>query len=270
MSTYGDDQDGTQFLVRIELPSGRVLRCRDLHPHVYGLHLDHGAKPWPYYRDAQTGEWWSLSTPSDVPLDAALWKIDLVQLAYHRSTAEQWMRGVLEDLEAAAAKLGARSVPEGSVANALEKMERAVALHSIRQASLGILVVARSREGHTVDEWWRALEQAGFVWGDGDLFWLRLGTGELCAEPFTRSGYFHPGDRASGRVRFPDVQLHIRLANIIGDPHGALTRASEIAATVANTLGAQLTTTAGDAWSAPTARATLDAQVARLRALTSA
>lgn len=267
MSASGDDEDGTQFLVRIDLPSRRVIRCRDLHPHVYGLHLDHGAKPWPFYRDAKTGAWWSLSTPSDVPLDAALWKIDLVQLAYHRNTAEQWLRGVLEDLEAAAAKLGARSVPEGSVANALEKMERAVVLQSIRQARLGILVVARSRDGHTVDEWWRALEQAGFDWGDGDLFWLPLGTGELCAEPFSRSGYFHPGDRASGRVRFPDVQLHIRLRDILGDPHGALARAEGIAAAVANTLGAQLRTTAGDAWNAETARATLDAHVARLRAL---
>src|SRR4029077_13265028 len=111
----------------------------------------------------------------------------------------------------AALRFDGRAEPEGTIADALKKMERASGRHAVQSATAGILVAAPAGQDYTIDQWWRALEGAGLVWGDGDLFWLPLGDGELCAEPYTRQAYFHPGDRASGRVRLPDVQLHVRV-----------------------------------------------------------
>jgi hypothetical protein len=98
--------DGTQFVIRVDLPP-REFTTADLYEHVYGVRLDDGAKPWPYFRDAQTKDWWSLSTPSRFPLDAFAWMIDLDQLAYKPfSEAQAFLEAVLPELEARAARFG--------------------------------------------------------------------------------------------------------------------------------------------------------------------
>ena len=100
--------DGTQLVVRVRLPDGREWQTSDVYDHVYGLRLNDGAKPWPYYRDADTGEWWSLSVSGDTHIDALVWMIPLDQLKYRpRPEAEAFLEEVLPELESAAEAFGA-------------------------------------------------------------------------------------------------------------------------------------------------------------------
>lgn len=265
--------DGTQYVLFVDLPA-RAWTTADLHEHVYGVRLDDGAKPWPYFRDAVTGEWWSLSLPGEYSVDALAWMIDLDQLAYRQpDDARRFLEGVLPELEARAKRFGGVLVPELSIAEALAKMVEVRELVRIRDYEVTI-VVAPAGPGYRVAEWWRALEGAGLQWGDGDLFWLynEAFTEDgaepyelFCAEPHSAPGYFHPGDLESS-VRFPDVGLHFR-ARRVSEPVELLRRMHRIAERVASSLGAVLRTDGGQPFELPAAEAELAAALRRIREL---
>lgn len=266
-----DQYDGTQFLVFVELPQ-REWTTADLYEHVYGVRLDDGAKPWPYFRDARTKEWYSLSTAEPYPTDALVWMIDLQQLAYKPlDKAQDYLEEVIPELMGRAAKLGGSVQPASSIPDALAKMGRVQELLAIRDYEVRIVVTAPNEGTYDVAQWWQALEEVGLVYGDGDLFWLYNKSNSepyelFCAEPFSQSGYFHPADRGSN-VRFSDVSLFFR-AREAPDPIALLRRMAEVAEHLAARLGAVLLTENGQ----PFDRATSEERllgVALLAALSS-
>lgn len=264
-----DSYDGTQLVVEVELPS-QPLSTADVYRHVYGLHLDDGAKPWPYYRDASSRQWGSLASQTEAPLDRLVWMISLDQLRYRsRRDAELYLVQVYEDLEDAAAQFGGVSRPECSVDEALQKMDRVRDLLAIRDARITIVVRAPEDEAYSVDQWWDACEQAGLQYGDGNLFWLP-NNGELplrgpdelfCVEPYTQSGYFHVGDRGSP-LQFPDVAFSFRIRDF-AEPEFVLERMAETAERLASLLGAELCSATG----APFHRGAAQEKLQRVRAL---
>jgi hypothetical protein len=247
--------DGTQFVVHAVLPAGKTLARADVYGAAYGIRLDDGAKPWPYCRDARTGAWFSLSVPTPDPLDALVWMIDLGQLLYRsREAASDFLNGVLPELADAAARFGARAVPESDVPTALTKMSRVEAWLRVRDREAVILITAPNGGAFAVRGWWRAFVNAGMVWGDGDLFWAHGdgaegdeaedGNEELFhAEPFSTNGYFHRSDLNS-EMGFPDAALRFRLRDA-PDAVARLREMARVAAQVAGELGADLKTTDG-------------------------
>jgi hypothetical protein len=243
--------DGTQFVIFVDLPPGEWTTA-DLYEPMYGVRLDDGAKPWPYFRDAQTGQWWSLSAPGTFRLDALAWMIDLDQLAYKPlGAARAFLEAVLPELQARAARFGGSIEPEATVPEALARMGRVRQMLKVRDYQVTIVVAAPRGSDYGVREWWRALEGVGLAYGDGNLFWLYndeatdgSGPCELfCAEPYSRPGYFHAGD-LGGKVRFPDVALHFR-ARDIPNPVALLQRMAGVAGQLAARLGAVVLTERG-------------------------
>jgi hypothetical protein len=269
--------DGTQYVINVKLPPGKVTTA-DLYHHAYGVRLNDGAKPWPYYRDARSKEWWSLSTDGDAPVDALAWMIDLEQLAYKpRRDAHEFLEEVLLELAARAERFGGSAEPECSVSAALAKMDAATAMLKVRDYEVRIVVAAPETQSYAIAEWWQALENVGLEHGDGDLFWLYNATftegspepRELfCAEPYSVPGYFHPGD-LQGPVRFPDVALHFR-ARDFADPTAVLRYMAKIAKQLAKTLGAALLTHNGQPFDLAVADSELKQGMKELRSLRNA
>jgi hypothetical protein len=266
--------DGTQLVVGVRLPDHNVSIV-DVYDHVYGMHLDDGAKPWPYYRDANTGEWWSMSTRSNMAIDALVWMIPLDQLRFKpRPLAEEFLDTVYFELEQAAAQIGGTAEPECSVQDALSKMDCVVKLQAIRDFTMTILVCAPEGNSYTVAEWWQACEQAGLQYGDGNLFWLLNDSASedndepyeyFSVEPYSQPGYFHRGDLNS-MVTFPDVALSFRVRDF-KNPGGVLDKMSAIAEAIATDLGANLKSSNGIAFDSSAARKRLDRAVQKLRLL---
>ena len=266
--------DGTQFVVAVDLPP-RDWTTADLYEHVYGVRLDDGAKPWPYFRDAQTKQWWSLSTPGKYPVDALAWMIDLDQLAYKPpDEARAFLEGVLPELEARAAQFRGSAEAEGSIQDALAKMGCVREMLKVRDYQVTIVIAAPEGRAYGVTEWWQALEGGGLEYGDGNLFWLyNEAVAEdgsepyelFCAEPFSVPGYFHAGDRG-GRVRFPDVALHFR-ARDVPDAVALLLRMALVAEQLASRLGAVLLAEDGQSFDLAVAEARLRQALTQLRAL---
>jgi hypothetical protein len=266
--------DGTQFVVFADLPL-RAWTTADLYAHVYGVRLNDGAKPWPYFRDAQTKQWWSLSSPGDYRVDALAWMIDLDQLAYKPlDEARAFLDDVLQELETRAAGFGGVAKAEGTVPDALTKMGRVREMLRIRDYRVTVVVAAPEANSDGVAEWWRALEGAGLEYGDGNLFWLYNEAADedesepyelFCAEPYSRPGYFHAGDRAD-RVQFPDVALHFR-ARDVTDAVALLHRMADVGAALADQLGAVLLTERGQPFDLGAAEAHLRHALVELRAL---
>lgn len=266
--------DGTQYVIFADLPP-RAWTTSQLYEHVYGVRLDDGAKPWPYFRDSTTGEWWSLSTPGDFPVDALAWMIDLDQLAYKRpEDARTFLEGVLPELETRAKQFGGIAVPEASVPEALARMSQVRDQLRIRNYQVVIVVAAPDGRGYRVAEWWQTLNDAGLEWGDLDLFWLyneeytedSPQPYELfCAEPYSVPGYFHPGDMDAS-VRFPDVSLHFRVSDV-PDPRELLHRMFEVAQRIAGNLDAVLRTDSGQPFQLSLAEAELTEALRRIRDL---
>jgi hypothetical protein len=266
--------DGTQFVIFVDLPP-REWTTADLYEHVYGVRLDDGAKPWPYFRDARTSQWWSLSTRSKFPVDALAWMIDLNQLAYKPlGEAQAYLEAVLPELEARAARFGGSAEPEGTVPDALAKMGRVREMLRVRDYQVTMVVAAPKGSGYGVAEWWQALEGVGLEYGDGNLFWLYNEAAAedgsepyelFCAEPYSRPGYFHPRDRG-GKVRFPDVALHFR-ARDVPDPVALLRRMAQVAEQLATRLGAVLLTDGGRPFELAAAEANLGRALEALQAL---
>src|SRR5262249_36906684 len=134
--------DGTQFVIFVDLPP-RPWTTADLYEHVYGVRLNDGAKPWPYFRDAQTKRWGSLSTRGKFPVDAPAWMIDLDQLAYKPlPEAQAFLEAVLPELETRAARFGGSAEAEGGVEDALAKMSRVREMLKVRDYQVTIVVAA--------------------------------------------------------------------------------------------------------------------------------
>ena len=269
--------DGTQFLVYVDLPAGKWTTAQ-LYQHVSGVEPDDGAKPWPYFRNAETKEWWSLSTASSFPLDAIVWMIDLPQLAYKsQDDAHQFLQGVLPQIAERAKRFGATAEPECSVSEALEKMDRVSQMLRVRDYQVTIVVAAPKKKPFRVAKWWQALESVGLTLGDGDLFWLYNENANedssepyelFCAEPYSVPGYFHEGD-LKGSVAFPDVALHFR-ARDFGEPIPLLRRMNGVAEQLAQTLGATLLSTTGQPFRLDGAESELKRALAKLQELRSA
>lgn len=266
--------DGTQFVVFVDLPP-RPWITADLHKHVYGVRLDDGAKPWPYFRDAQTKKWWSLSTPGKHVVDALAWMIDLNQLAYKSlPEAQAFLETVLPELEARAAQLGGSAEAEGNVQAALAKMACVREMVKVRDYQVTIVVAAPKGGAYRVADWWQALEGVGLTYGDGNLFWLyndaftENGSEPyelFCAEPYSAPGYFHSGD-LGGKVQFPDVALHFR-ARDVPEPVALLHRMATVAEQLATKLAALLLTEGGQPFQLSAAEARLEQALEKLRTL---
>lgn len=265
--------DGTQFVVFVDLPL-REWTTADLYEHVYGVRLNEGAKPWPYYRDSETRQWWSLSNPGTTPIDALAWMIDLQQLAYKPfPEAKDFLETVLPELEARAARFGGSTEAETSVEEALAKMHGVRKKLKVRDYEVTIIVAAPEGSAYGVTDWWRALEGVGLEYGDGNLFWLyneafTEDSSEpyelFCAEPYSVSGYFHAGDHG-GNVQLPDVAIHFR-ARDVADPVALLRRMAVVAENLAASLGAILLTDGGRPFELAAAEARLRRAMNKLRA----
>lgn len=256
--------DGTQFVVFVDLPL-REWTTADLYEHVYGVRLNDGAKPWPYFRDAQTKQWWSLSTPDKSLVDAIAWMIDLHQLAYKPfPEAKDFLEIVLAELEERATRFGGSTEAECSVEEALAKMGRVQEMVNIRDYEVKIIIAAPEGNAYGVSDWRQALERVGLVYGDGNLFWLYNDSFAkddsepyelFCAEPYSVPGYFHALDRGS-HVQFPDVALYFR-AREVADPAALLRRMAGIGEQLAAGLGADLLTDGGQPFELAAAEARL-------------
>lgn len=271
-SEFPSYYDGTQLVISVILPD-KTVTIADVYDHVYGMYLDDGAKPWPYYRDADSGEWWSLNTKTDVVLDALAWMLPLDQLKYKpRHDAKAFLEQVYFDLEAAAGRFGARAVPESSVADALNKMDCVEKISAIRDYAITILVCGPEGCSYNVAEWSRACEAAGLHYGDGNLFWrLNEAAPEnptepdeyFAVEPYTQPGYFHHDDLHSS---FPDVALSFRVRDFL-DPQTVLRKMASTAASLAAHLDARVLSPSGKAFELPAAENELRAALKKLRTL---
>lgn len=238
--------DDSQFVIFANLPS-RELIASEIYDDVSGIKLEDGAKAWPYFRNAQTKEWWSLSVPVDHPIDKLVWMIDIRSLAIkEREDALAFLEEVLIELEERAARIGATIEPECPLADALARIDEAMHLLRLRDYEVQIIVAAPANKSYRVSDWWKALQDVGLTHGDGDLFWMYDddGTELFCAEPFSVPGYFHPGD-TQGSLTFPDVALHFR-ARDVADPNAILGQMAGTARQLARRLGAIVLTQDGD------------------------
>lgn len=235
------------WVLHLDLPPGPHT-CADLHPVVYGVRLDHGAKPWPWFRDGRG--WWSLSTPSDTVLQEALWLVDLEQLGYHPvETRRPFLEEVLGELRARAARLGATVRPVGSVDDALRRVAAVQARAELEHAVLQVLVTRADQAPVPNIDWMRALEGAGFRHGDGDMYWLDHEATEIGAEPYSDDAWFHP---AGPPLR--NVQLYVPVRDV-RDLEGTAERLAALAEAVAAPLGMVAVTLEGRAFHAGLAAA---------------
>jgi hypothetical protein len=250
--------DGTQFIISVILPS-KHLTTTDVYDYVYGVCLNDGAKPWPYYQDSNTKQWWSLSSKSDVPIQSLVWMISLKQLQYRpKILAQKFLEEVLPVLSESAQKFEGITVPECDIIGALAKMDSVVRMLEIHDKNMTILVCAPEGKTYTVWEWWDACTTIGLQHGDGDLFWLMNDEEQdidqetqdsiepyeyFSVEPYSQEGYFHIGDLKSS-ISFPDVALSFRIRDF-RHPDLVLQKMADVAIALANYLHAQVLTTEG-------------------------
>lgn len=254
--------DRDAWCLHLDLPPDQTYTSAALYPVVSGVAPDHGAKPLPMFWDHRDATWWSLSPTSDRVVSELVWTVDLVQLHHHpKETHRPFLEGLVAELRARVAPLGGKLRVEESVSAALQRMARVVALDELRGARISIDVVPP--EPASVRAWWEALEGAGMTLGDGDLFWAdahELGFPEeffeICAEPLSAQGYFHPDD-LDGKVTFPDVTVSFRIIDA-QDPEAVLPALVNLAERVAEPLGARLLAPDGAPWSRERARALIE------------
>lgn len=266
--------DATQLLIRVQLP-GRNLTIADVYDHVYGMHLDDGAKPWPYYRDADTGDWWSLNTNANTSIDRLAWMIPLDQLRYKsRPEADDFLKNVYTELAEAAGHFGGTAEPECNVDDALSKMDRVVELIAVRDFEMTLLVGAPDGGEYTVAEWWQACDKSGLTYGDGNLFWLLNESSSedndepyeyFSVEPFTQPGYFHRADLNSS-VTFPDVALSFRVGDF-DNPQDVLDKMVATARLLADNLGAIVLEPSGSVFDATATKQRLEHAIEKIRVL---
>jgi len=202
------DAARTSWVLRLVLPEGDRT-CSDVYEAVYGVQLHHGAKPWPWFLDAK-GQWWSLSTDQPLPLTEVLWLVDLDQLGFHPpETHRPHLEGVLAELQERAATLGGEVRPAVSVEAALARVERIHRRSELEQALMKVILVRVDQTPVPNREWMRGLAAAGLILGDGDLYWMDHQRGEICAEPWTENGWFHPEGPA-----LTSIALHIRISAV--------------------------------------------------------
>ncbi|HEV3384922.1 MAG TPA: cell division protein ZipA C-terminal FtsZ-binding domain-containing protein [Gemmata sp.] len=246
-----ESYDGTQFLVRVQLPAG-AWTAAQLYPDVSRVRVPGDFRPNPYFSDG-TGAWWTLTSPIDYSVKAFVWMIRLEQLTRRsREATERYLHTALTILARWASGFGASLEPESSIPQALEKIDRVRSFLTVRDYEVRLLIVVHEGGRNRVDDWWRAFEGVGLEYGDGNLFWMfddsadksESVSGELfCAEPYSVPGYFHRGNIGQ-EIRFPDVALHFR-ARGVKDPIAVLRRMTQIAEQVARQLDASLTTMKG-------------------------
>jgi hypothetical protein len=235
--------DGTGLRIYVDFPPDRTVRTGDLFNSVDGIRITDGAAPLPYYRDAQTGQWWSLSYAGEEILDVFLWTIELEQVSYKpRDDARSYLQGTYADLLRAAEAAGGIAVPECDVDSAVEKMERVVAYLAVRDYEAIVVVAAAPGHGYPVEAWWVALKDAALVPGDGDLF--RDVNGRFVVEPYSRRGYFHPEDFGH-QVIFPDVAFRYSPRGQT-DPLAVFRQMAATARTVAEALDARVLSRTGE------------------------
>lgn len=108
-----------------------------------------------------------------------------------------------------------------------------------------IIVAATSGHAYTVDQWWTAFEKEGLFWGDGDLFYWKRECIAFSAEPFSVPGYFHPKDRQTNTILFPDVCFSFSLSDV-HDPIASLKKMAQVAERIADSLDARILNTDGE------------------------
>lgn len=228
------DAAANAWVIHLELPPGQHT-CADLAAAVNGVQPDHGAKPLPWFLGADD-RWWSLSGAYELEVRAALWLVDLNQLAYHpESTHLPFLRDVAAELEARARRVGGSIRADGSPEAAVERIAEVRAREQHRTARLVASVLVPG--GADVPTWARALGRSGMQLGDGDLFW----DGAVCAEP--SGGYFHPRDRST---KFDRVDVHVRFARA---DDAALARVGALAARIAEAALGSVCHADGSPWS---------------------
>lgn len=244
--------DPEAWTLHLDLPEGAAPTATALYYVAAGVAAEHGAKPQPMYWDADEKAWWSLSATSERPIDRLVWTVDLVQLSFHEAdTHRPFLESVLAELSARAASIGAKIRPAISVSEALYKLPQVVQRHELRNAQIEIRVFAP--EPAPVRAWWEALEKAGLHIGDGDMFWVdaeSLGYPEeyfeICAEPKSSQGYFHPGD-LDGKTTFPDVSLTFSIMEP-EDPVAVLADLERLAEGLAGRLRGRISDAEGRPW----------------------
>lgn len=173
---------------------------------------------------------WVRSSEAEGPVDAAVVFIDLQEE---------------KDLSAALGRIRGPRTPECSVEVASERQGR---LRAKDEVSDAVAIWVRGPRGiaFPVAEWWSAMEEAGLVLGDGDMFYGCDDDGDaFMAEPFLAGQlrYFHAGD-LNGPVRFDAVRLSV----IVGegaDLERRLKAMHRCAKHIAGKLGARVTNARG-------------------------
>lgn len=239
----------------VKLMLSQAISPEEVSRHAYMPDVGQHPKPWPFYRDPQTSEWFRLSPDCEVAAEARpeeyAWVIDdLPQLARQRPRSE-WREHFAEALarcEAAARALGGRIEPDFTPESAVDRTIAAIELKQILEASVLLLVRRPDGVAPTVDEWWHAFEEAGLEVGDGDMFYRfeeridedgqRWPDEVFMVEPHSVGGYFHRGDLGSG-LTFPDMRFSFRLRGREqpqDDLSSMLTTARRVAAAVGGTV----------------------------------
>lgn len=237
-----------------DLPSGAALTCADLHARASGVSGEAGPAAEPFFWDEEAGAWWSLGPDNPKPVSALVWIVDLAQLAVH---PEAERRAILDGLVLALnerlEELDAKVRIEESVGDALLRLPKVLEKAELLRAPASVVVVPPAPA--SVGAWWQALEAAGLNLGDDDAFWIDaedLGfpeeSFEICAEPKSTQGYFHPDER-DGDKAFPDVTLSFPIS-AAERPAEVVPKLVEVASRVAAPLDAKLTMPDGTPFSA--------------------
>lgn len=249
------------WVLAVDLPE-RPFLCSELFPALYGVRLDHGARPWPFFRDGD-GPWWAMNEPYALPAGSVVLLVDLDQLGYHPPESRRpFLVEVVTELQRRLAPIGARLRPDCTLDEALAKTDQVHQQMALAQIRVAALVRHTEGERPTMEQGWAAMEEAGLVPGEGDLLWREVPgeTERICVEPIGEPGALAPTQRASGRP-FPDLALWIRVFKL-RRPVGAVGLLGKVAQRVAAPLGAVVVDDQGAPWTDGTARA-------RLRALLS-
>jgi nucleotide-binding universal stress UspA family protein len=154
--------------------------------------------------------WWSLSTNQPLPLHEVVWLVDLDQLGYHPvETHRPFLEEVLATLSERAESIQATVRPATSIEDALRRVERVRKHAELEQAVMVVLLSRTDQAPVPNEEWMHGLEVAGLRHGDGDLYWAEHQRTEICAEPWSDNGWFHPGGPP-----FRNVALHVRISDV--------------------------------------------------------
>lgn len=260
--------DPEAWTLHFEPPEAGPPSSAQLYPLAFGVAPEHGAKPQPMYWDPEGETWWSLSPTTNVPVERMVWTVDLVQLALQPPEEHRpFLERVVKELSDRMARIGAKVRAPESISEALQRLPAVAERDRLRRATVSILIVPP--EPASVRAWWEALEGAGLNIGDGDMFWIDaedLGFPgeyfEICAEPLSAQGYFHPDD-LDGPVTFPDVTLSFQIT-APEHPDAVVPGLVNLAEKIAAPLGAELKDPSGAAWSKDRALALIHEVEAKL------